>query len=104
MIEYEESLTAHVAEQRSANEHAWERLMADMHPVEQAIRASIANQLELGITYENTANAVLAVLDLHPPVDNNPYPICDHCQAQGESYPYPCPTVERIADALGVTA
>lgn len=74
--------------------------LADMHPVEQAIRAEIQSMAQ---TYGEAGSALLAVLDLHPPAENNPYPICDHCQAQGESLSYPCPTVERIADALGVT-
>lgn len=77
------------------------------HPLDQAIRASITNQLELGITYENTANAVLAVLDLHKP--DNDYPLsgvkCTECEdAYGaEREDYPCDTVKAIADALGIT-
>lgn len=67
-----------------------------MHPFEQGIRAII------GERYSAYGNALLAVLDLHQPEADDPGLCCCCFNAIEEQYEYPCPTVNAIADALGV--
>lgn len=78
--------------------------LADMHPVDQAIRARLADD-PYG-ERDPEASALLAVLDLHNcrSVDDLwSWPTCGHCVSQECPEEWPCETVKTIADALGVT-
>lgn len=76
------------------------------HLLDQAIRDHIAEHTEI---YTDAGTTVIAVLDLHAP---DPFSVdwnngtttgynCSTCfNAVEEQQPYPCPTVQRIAEQL----
>jgi hypothetical protein len=76
--------------------------LADMHPIEQAIRADINAQC---YDNEGVGAAVLAVLELHNcrPVGLWKWPTCGHCEEQECPVEWPCDTVKAIANAMDVT-
>jgi hypothetical protein len=75
--------------------------LADMHPVEQAIRHNIAEHMEI---YTDAGNALLAVLEVHNcrPVGLWDWPTCGHCVEQECPVVWPCDTIQAIADAMGI--
>lgn len=53
---------------------------------------------------EALASTLRAVVELHAPHTPFVEAICSECNgAHGEDYPWPCSTIETIADQLGVT-
>lgn len=56
-----------------------------------------------GCAHVTMAAALIDILDLHKPVERKYGPVCDEClhSPQIGAYPYPCPTVLAVTDALG---